>query len=72
MSVRMIAGVALLVGGAIALYYGFQESASIASDVSEFVTGSPTDRSMQLQIGGGVAGVVGLLLLLTGRGKGGG
>lgn len=69
MNVRMIAGIALLVGGAAALYFGFQESASLASDVSEMVTGSPTDRSMQLQIGGGVAAVVGLLLVLTGRGQ---
>lgn len=72
MNMRTIVGVALLIGGAIALFYGFQESSSLASDVSEFVTGSPTDRSMQLQIGGGVAAVVGLLLVLTGRGKSGG
>lgn len=69
MNVRTIIGIALLIGGAAALYFGFQESSSLASDVSEMVTGSPTDRSMQLQIGGGIAAVIGLLLVLTGRGQ---
>ncbi|MEK9500124.1 DUF3185 family protein [Gaopeijia maritima] len=69
MNVRMIVGIALLIGGAAALYFGFQEASSFASDVSEMVTGSPTDRAMQLQVGGGVAAVIGLLLVLTGRGK---
>lgn len=67
MNSRVALGVALLVGGAIALFFGFQESSSLASDVSEMVTGSPTDRSMGLLIGGGVAMAVGLLLTLTGR-----
>ena len=68
MNVRTIVGIALLLGGAVALYFGFQESSSFASDVSEAITGSPTDRSMQLMIGGGIAAVAGLLLAVTGRG----
>ncbi|HSG46604.1 MAG TPA: DUF3185 family protein [Longimicrobiales bacterium] len=67
MNARAAIGIALLVGGAIALYFGFQESSSFASEVSEVVTGSPTDRSMRLLIGGGAAIAVGLLLTLTGR-----
>ena len=69
MNIRTIIGIATLLAGLAALYVGMQESSSLASEVSEFVTGSPTDRSMQLLVGGGVGVVVGLLLALTGRSK---
>jgi hypothetical protein len=68
-NIRTIAGIAILLAGLAALYFGMQESSSLASEVSEAFTGSPTDRSMQLMIGGGIGVVVGLLLALTGRGK---
>lgn len=62
-----ILGAALLVIGVILLIYGLSASDAFASEVSEAFTGEPTDRAMWLMIGGGVAAVVGLLLVLGGR-----
>lgn len=55
---------ALLVGGLLLLYFGYQEYQSFASEVDEFFTGSPSDNSMYLLIGGAVASVAGLVGLL--------
>ena len=49
----------LLVGGIILIIYGVQASDSTASGFSRFFTGSPTDKTMWLLIGGAVATVVG-------------
>lgn len=61
--------VVLLVVGAILLYYGFNASSSIGSDVSRAVTGSPTDKSIWLLVLGGAAALLGLYGLLSGRGS---
>ena len=50
---------ALLVGGIILIIYGVSASDSIGSDVSRFFTGSPTDKTMWLLIGGIIATAVG-------------
>ncbi len=55
---------ALLIGGLLLLWFGFQESQSIASEVEEFVSGSPSDRALWMIIGGAVAAVIGLVGLL--------
>jgi hypothetical protein len=65
MNVRSALGIACLVAGVALLYFGFNESNSLASDVSEVVTGSPTDRSMWLMIGGGALAVFGGFLAVT-------
>jgi hypothetical protein len=57
---------ALLVGGIIALVYGFAAADSIGSDFSRFFTGSPTDKTMWLLIGGGIASAVGATGLVRG------
>lgn len=67
MSGAKILGLALLVVGAILLYFGFNATESVGEQVVEGVTGKYTDGTMWYLIGGGVAGVVGLVLLLTGR-----
>lgn len=59
-----IVSLVLLVVGAILLIYGLSASDSLASEVSETVRGTPTDRTMLLVIVGSVgvlAGVVGLM-----------
>ncbi|MFA5265537.1 MAG: DUF3185 family protein [Opitutaceae bacterium] len=56
----------LLVGGIILISYGFGASDSIGSDFSRFFTGSPTDKTMWLLIGGAIASVVGAVGLLRG------
>jgi hypothetical protein len=50
----------LLVGGIVLIVYGVNASDSISSSFSRFFTGSPTDKSMWLLIGGIVAAAAGL------------
>jgi hypothetical protein len=55
---------ALLVGGLMLIYFGYQESQSFASQVDELFTGSPSDEAMWMMIGGAVAAVIGLVGLM--------
>lgn len=59
-----VAGIALLVLGVGLAIWGFQMSESVTSEMSQFLTGSDTDKVMGLYIGGGISGAVGLFLLL--------
>lgn len=61
--------VAILVVGIILVIYGVAASESFSSDVSRFFTGSPTDKTMWLMIGGIVAIGFGLFGLLRGQTK---
>ncbi len=54
-----IISLALLVAGISLLIYGINASDSIGSDFSRFFTGSPTDKTMWMLIGGAIATVVG-------------
>ncbi len=54
-----IISLVLLVGGIILIIYGAQASDSIGSGFSRLFTGSPTDKTMWLLIGGTVSAVVG-------------
>lgn len=67
MSTNKIIGLVLLIGGAIALYFGFTATDSVSERVVEGVTGRYTDGTMWYLIGGAVAAVGGLALLLTGK-----
>jgi len=55
--------IALLVIGIIFIVLGINASQSISSDVSRFFTGSPTDKTVWLLVGGAVALAVGLVAL---------
>ena len=55
-----IIGLALLVAGAILLYFGYTEYNSTASQATEMVTGNPTDNAIWFLVGGAVAAIVGL------------
>ncbi|MCD8482384.1 MAG: DUF3185 family protein [Verrucomicrobia bacterium] len=57
---RRIVGIGILIAGVILAYYGFQESESIAGQAEEVITGSPSDRSMGMIIGGVVLAAAGL------------
>jgi Protein of unknown function (DUF3185) len=61
-----IISLVLLVGGIALIVYGINASDSIGSSFSRFFTGSPTDKSMWLLIGGSIASVVGLVGMLRG------
>lgn len=61
---KRIIGIALLVGGLIALVYGFKAKDSVESQLTETFTGSPSDNAKWLLIGGAVSSVVGLGLIL--------
>ena len=59
-----IIGLALLIAGAILLYFGYTEYNSTASQVTELVTGNPTDNSIWFLVGGSIAAIVGLVMLI--------
>jgi hypothetical protein len=58
--------VALLAVGIVLIIMGVSASESFSSDVSRFFTGSPTDKTVWLLIGGIAATIVGLFGLLRG------
>ena len=60
---------AILAGGIVLLIYGISASKSFSSDVSRFFTGSPTDKTMWLMIGGIAAIVIGVVGLFRGQNK---
>lgn len=57
---------ALLIGGIILIIYGISASNSVGSGFSRMFTGSPTDKTIWLLIGGAVAAVIGLVGVLSG------
>jgi hypothetical protein len=58
--------IALLVAGIVLIIYGLSAADSLGSDISRFFTGSPTDKSMWLLIGGLVASIIGIFGLVRG------
>ncbi|RAJ98972.1 DUF3185 family protein [Aliidiomarina maris] len=61
-----VISIAILVVGVILLYFGYQESQSVASEVSEAFTGQPTDNSIWFLVGGAVLAIIGLGGLVRG------
>ena len=55
-----IISLAFLAGGIVLIVYGISASDSIGSGFSRLFTGSPTDKTLWLLIGGVVAAVIGL------------
>jgi len=56
-----ILALALLIIGGVLISLGVTASESLSSDISRFFTGSPTDKSVWLLIGGVVCVLAGLL-----------
>jgi len=63
-NMNKVLGLMLLVAGIVLAVIGVNESDSVASEVSEFFSGSPTDRSIWMMIGGFVMCAAGLGMLL--------
>jgi hypothetical protein len=61
-----IISLAFLAVGVVLIVYGIHANNTVGSDFSRFFTGSPTDKSIWLLIGGFIAGVIGLGGLLSG------
>ena len=59
-----VTGVALVVAGIGLAFWGFQLSGSVASQITEVVTGSETDKVMTLYIAGAVSFCVGIYILI--------
>jgi uncharacterized protein YjeT (DUF2065 family) len=62
--VTKIIGIVLVVVGAGLAFWGYQQSGSVSSQVTEAFTGAAPDNVMTLYIGGAASVVVGLFLLL--------
>lgn len=62
-----ITSFALFAAGVILLIFGLSASDSISSDVSEVVTGAPTDKSIWLIVLGVIALLSGAGTLFAGR-----
>jgi LPXTG-motif cell wall-anchored protein len=55
-------GIALLVAGIVLTIFGINASESFSSEVSRFFTGTPTDKSMWMLIGGIALAILGFFL----------
>jgi capsule polysaccharide export protein KpsE/RkpR len=64
MSTNKLFAIVLLLLGAGLLYWGFDASDSFASEVSEAVEGTPSEKSIGLMVTGGVIALVGVFLLM--------
>jgi hypothetical protein len=60
-------GLALLAVGIVLLVLGINASESLGSDISRFFSGTPTDESIWMLLGGAACIVVGLFGTLAGR-----
>ncbi len=65
MQPQRLIGIAALAIGVVLLVMGIRATDSFGSQVSEFFTGSPTDRAIWLTIGGAVLVLVGAAAALV-------
>ena len=64
MSTNKILGIVLLVAGGVLVFFGLNATEAAAEELTEAFTGRYSDQTMWYLIGGGVAAVLGLVLLL--------
>lgn len=57
-------GIALIAVGVILIIFGVNASDSVGSELSRLFTGTPTDKSIWLLVGGVIASCVGLTFCL--------
>ena len=68
MNPKLLIGVLLLAGGAILLYMGYQETQTLGSRMSGALGSDMSNQTLMMLGGGGVAAVLGLLMIVrTGR-----
>jgi len=61
-----VISLAVFAGGILLLIFGISAYDSSSSDISRFFTGSATDKSIWMLVGGVVATILGLVGLLRG------
>lgn len=61
---KKLIGIALLVIGGILLFVGYNATEAPSEELAEAFTGRYTDETMMYLIGGAVAAVIGLVMLL--------
>ena len=61
---KKLIGIVLLALGALLLYFGFNATQAPAEEIGEALTGKYSDNTMMYLIGGGVAAVAGLFMLV--------
>ena len=59
-----VVSLAILAGGILLIIFGVSATKSFSSDISRFLTGSPTDKAIWMLVGGAVATIIGLVGLL--------
>lgn len=64
MNQKSLIGIALIVIGVILLVFGFNASQSAVEELTESFTGRYSNETMYYLIGGAVAAVIGLVMLL--------
>jgi hypothetical protein len=64
MSTNKIIGLVLLILGAVLVFFGLNAADAPLEEASEALTGRYSDETMYYLIGGAVAAVVGIVLLL--------
>lgn len=64
---KKIISVALLVGGLLLLYFGYDEYQSLGSEIDQALGGSGSSQAIWMLIGGGAATIAGLVGLLRGK-----
>lgn len=64
MKQNKLIGIILLVVGVVALYFGFNATNAPMEEVSEAITGQYSDQTMMYLVGGAIAGIVGVVMLL--------
>ncbi len=64
---KKIISLALLVGGIILLYFGYDEYNSFGSELDQALGGSGSDQAIWMIVGGAAAGIAGLAGLLRGE-----
>jgi Protein of unknown function (DUF3185) len=63
---KKIAGIVLLVVGAVLLYFGFQATDAPLEQARESITGDYSDQTMLYLLAGAAAAVAGVALLVLG------
>jgi TRAP-type C4-dicarboxylate transport system permease small subunit len=67
MANQKLIGILLLTFGLILLFFGWQSTESVGEQLTEAVTGRFTQQTMLYLIGGAIAAIAGLYILLSRR-----